>query len=177
MVTRPDDLRIGDAERDAATAALHDHFAAGRLDRAELDQRLGAALGAKTRGDLRGVLRDLPGPDVLAEPSPMSATPFGAAFGPAYGPAVRGPFGRPGRGPFGHPAHFHGHGHPARHHGHHARHHPFAAFPLLVGVFVFTTIAVGPGAAVLTVLQIAMLIWIVRAVILAVSVRRARRVR
>jgi hypothetical protein len=56
----PDQMRIGDAERDALTAALHEHFAQGRLDRDELDERLGAALAAKTVGDLRPILHDLP---------------------------------------------------------------------------------------------------------------------
>ncbi|REE95287.1 DUF1707 SHOCT-like domain-containing protein [Thermomonospora umbrina] len=56
------DLRIGDAERDAVTEALHEHFAKGRLTRDELDARLGAALAAKTEGDLRQIVRDLPGP-------------------------------------------------------------------------------------------------------------------
>jgi hypothetical protein len=166
-MTRPDDIRIGDTERDAATAALHDHFAAGRLDRDELDQRLDSALAAKTRGDLRAVQRDLPGPSALADPAP-TRSPSGPMFGPSYGPAVWGPHRRP--------AHFHegGHGHPAWRHG---RHRPFAVFPLLVGVFVVVAIAAGPGAAVLTVLQIAMMVWIVRAVMLAVAGRRARRVR
>src|SRR5690348_6779563 len=54
------ELRIGDAERDAVAAALHEHYAQGRLDREELDERLSAALSAKTVGDLRQVTRDLP---------------------------------------------------------------------------------------------------------------------
>ncbi|WP_242454033.1 DUF1707 SHOCT-like domain-containing protein [Bailinhaonella thermotolerans] len=56
-----DRLRIGDAERDRTTEALHEHFAAGRLTREELDERLDAALNAKTAGDLRAVTADLPG--------------------------------------------------------------------------------------------------------------------
>ncbi|MCO5993500.1 DUF1707 SHOCT-like domain-containing protein [Actinoallomurus rhizosphaericola] len=61
------ELRIGDAERDAVASALHEHFAQGRLDREELDERLSAALAAKTVGDLRQVTRDLPGsPDPVA---------------------------------------------------------------------------------------------------------------
>ncbi|MFL6053373.1 MAG: DUF1707 domain-containing protein [Actinoallomurus sp.] len=61
------DLRVGDAERDAVASALHEHFAQGRLDREELDERLATALSAKTVGDLREVTRDLPGgQDTLA---------------------------------------------------------------------------------------------------------------
>ncbi|MFI0484911.1 DUF1707 domain-containing protein [Actinomadura sp. 9N215] len=52
--------RIGDAERDVFVAALHTHYAAGRLDAAELDERLSAALAAKTIEDLTHVVRDLP---------------------------------------------------------------------------------------------------------------------
>jgi hypothetical protein len=53
-------LRIGDAERDQATAALHDHYAAGRLTRPELDDRLTAVLEAKTAAELAPLLADLP---------------------------------------------------------------------------------------------------------------------
>ncbi|TDC58593.1 DUF1707 domain-containing protein [Actinomadura sp. KC345] len=52
--------RIGDAERDVFTDALHAHFAAGRLDRAELDDRLGAVLSGKTLDDLILAVHDLP---------------------------------------------------------------------------------------------------------------------
>lgn len=62
------ELRVGDAERDAVASALHEHFAQGRLDREELDERLSAALAAKTVGDLREVIRDLP-----ATPHPVAA--------------------------------------------------------------------------------------------------------
>jgi hypothetical protein len=58
-----DDLfRVLDADRDRAAALLRDHFAAGRLTAGELDERLTAALRAKTFGDLRPVLADLPDP-------------------------------------------------------------------------------------------------------------------
>lgn len=57
-----DRLRVGDAERDEVASALHEHFARGRLTRAELDERVTAALSAKTVGDLRKVTDDLPAP-------------------------------------------------------------------------------------------------------------------
>jgi hypothetical protein len=41
-------LRVGDAERDEVTTALHEHFAQGRLTRDELDERLTATLSART---------------------------------------------------------------------------------------------------------------------------------
>jgi hypothetical protein len=55
-----DRFRVSDADRDRATVLLRDHFAAGRLSAEELDERLAAALDAKTAGDLRQVLADLP---------------------------------------------------------------------------------------------------------------------
>ncbi|GAA2415428.1 DUF1707 domain-containing protein [Actinomadura vinacea] len=147
-MTRPDEMRIGDVERDAVTAALHEHFAAGRLDREELDERLGVTLAAKTQGDLKTIVHDLPGPNGLPEP-------------------VRARGHRHPRSPWerhGHPAHFHGHRH---------RHGPFPALPLMLGVFLIVAFTIGPGAAVLTVLQIALLVWTVRAV-LAIASHRTR---
>jgi DUF1707 SHOCT-like domain len=72
-----DSIRVSDADRDRVTAQLRDHFAAGRITPAELDQRLSAALNAKTFGDLRRIMADLPGP-VPALPGaapPLRATP------------------------------------------------------------------------------------------------------
>jgi hypothetical protein len=53
-------VRIGDIERDGAIAALGDHFAAGRLTRDELDERVDQAMGAKFDADLMALLADLP---------------------------------------------------------------------------------------------------------------------
>ncbi len=52
-------LRVSDAEREAAASRLAQHFAVGRLDQAELDDRVGRAMSAKTRADLRDLLADL----------------------------------------------------------------------------------------------------------------------
>ena len=57
-----DSSRVSDADRDRAAALLRDHFAAGRLTRAELDDRLTVALRAATSGDLRRALTSLPEP-------------------------------------------------------------------------------------------------------------------
>jgi hypothetical protein len=57
-----DTIRVSDADRDLVTGQLRDHFAAGRLTPGELDDRLSAALHAKTFGDLRQIMADLPGP-------------------------------------------------------------------------------------------------------------------
>jgi hypothetical protein len=55
-------MRVSDADRDAVTARLRDHFAEGRLTEGELDERVTAALSAKTFGELRPLTADLPGP-------------------------------------------------------------------------------------------------------------------
>ena len=53
-------LRVSDAERDAVAGELGQHFQDGRLDQAEFDERLTAAMAAKTRRDLDELLTDLP---------------------------------------------------------------------------------------------------------------------
>jgi hypothetical protein len=53
-------VRAGDADRDAAAAALGEHFAQGRLTLEELSARLDAALTATTHGELSQAARDLP---------------------------------------------------------------------------------------------------------------------
>lgn len=65
------ELRIGDAEREQVTNALHEHFAQGRLSQDELDERLDATLAAKTAGDLQPITADLPD---LARPNAASDT-------------------------------------------------------------------------------------------------------
>ena len=47
-------MRVSDAEREAAAAELREHFASGRLDQEELNERLDRVFAAKTRGDLNG---------------------------------------------------------------------------------------------------------------------------
>ena len=53
-------MRVSDAERQAVTDRLAEHFSAGRLDQAEFDERVGRAMNAKTRADLSGLFDDLP---------------------------------------------------------------------------------------------------------------------
>ena len=62
-------LRVSDAERQAVSGQLAEHFAAGRLDQAEFDDRVGRAMGAKTRGDLSGLFSDLPEAGAPAVPA------------------------------------------------------------------------------------------------------------
>ena len=53
-------MRIGDAERNQIAEQLSKHYGDGRLDAAEFQERLDKAMSAKTRGDLSGLLSDLP---------------------------------------------------------------------------------------------------------------------
>ncbi len=55
-------LRVSDAERQAVADRLGEHFAEGRLDQDEFDERAGRAMNAKTRADLSGLFDDLPDP-------------------------------------------------------------------------------------------------------------------
>ena len=73
-------LRVGDAERDAAAADLSDHYAAGRLTLDELNERLDAVFSAKTFGQLAKVTADLPGTGRL---------PWHAGSGRPGGPRAR----------------------------------------------------------------------------------------
>jgi hypothetical protein len=54
------DMRVGDAEREATVNELREHFASGRLTQEEFNERMDEAFTAKTRGDLKAVMRDLP---------------------------------------------------------------------------------------------------------------------
>ena len=60
MNAADDRIRVSDQDREQATVRLRDSFAQGRLTREELDERITAALNARTVGDLRRVTADLP---------------------------------------------------------------------------------------------------------------------
>jgi hypothetical protein len=53
-------IRASDRERDAATQQLQAAFAEGRINDSEFDERMRAALTARTRGQLDHLLTDLP---------------------------------------------------------------------------------------------------------------------
>jgi hypothetical protein len=53
-------MRASGADRDAVVSDLGEHFQAGRLTAAELDERTGLALTARTCGELTEILADLP---------------------------------------------------------------------------------------------------------------------
>jgi hypothetical protein len=62
-------MRVSDADRAEVADRLAHHYGDGRLDQAELDDRLGQAMSAKTRADLDGLLHDLPDTGVTRMPS------------------------------------------------------------------------------------------------------------
>jgi hypothetical protein len=71
-VTQPSQtgpVRIGDAERDRAIAALGDHFAAGRLSREEFDERAETAMQARFDNELAPLFADLPVPEPVPDQS------------------------------------------------------------------------------------------------------------
>lgn len=67
-MSQPVPPRIGDAERDAAVKRLREHHAVGRLAPYEFNERMEAALQARTQADLEPLFADLP---------EVSETPFG----------------------------------------------------------------------------------------------------
>ena len=69
------DLRIGDAERDAAMAQLREHFVAGRLTFDELTERIDGALTAKTQRQIDRLMADLPQPLRAAGAEPEVPVP------------------------------------------------------------------------------------------------------
>src|SRR6185437_11448566 len=83
----PAAMRASDADRDAVVSDLGEHFQAGRLTAAELDERTGRALTARTYGELTELLADLPAvqsapripaagsPSARSLPSPGRPTP------------------------------------------------------------------------------------------------------
>lgn len=66
----PPSVRVGTTEREKAAAALGDHFAAGRLDLDEYEERVGSAYSAKTVGELATLFIDLPRPQPAPAPPP-----------------------------------------------------------------------------------------------------------
>jgi hypothetical protein len=81
-------IRVSDVERNAVAERLSAHYADGRLDQAEFDDRVGKTMSAKTRGDLAGLFDDLPDPEEPAGASSRSRSPGGPAI--PYRPRRRG---------------------------------------------------------------------------------------
>src|SRR3984957_11446764 len=64
----PAQMKASDSDRDAVVSNLSEHFQAGRLTAGEFDERTGSALAARTWGELRDLLADLP----AAQPGPVA---------------------------------------------------------------------------------------------------------
>lgn len=74
------DTRVSDTERSEIADLLAKHYADGRLDQVEFNERVDQAMKAKTRADFRGLLDDLPDladhrvrPDLPGTGAPMAA--------------------------------------------------------------------------------------------------------
>jgi hypothetical protein len=81
-MTQPADgdaIRVGDREREQAVAVLHDAVGGGYLDLAEFEGRAQTVYAARTRGDLRAALADLPAAAALFPP--VGSAPIGRVAG------------------------------------------------------------------------------------------------
>jgi hypothetical protein len=91
-VSTPEPVRIGNSEREAAVRSLGEHFAEGRLDPDEYEQRASAAYAARTADDLVPLFKDLPrgheqGTVVAPHPAPFPAP----GYPPTQHPGTRYP--------------------------------------------------------------------------------------
>ncbi len=73
LPTGPDRVRASDSDRDRITSFIRSNYEAGRLSDDELEQRLGKATKARTLGDLRQLIGDLPQPST--SPTQRAAKP------------------------------------------------------------------------------------------------------
>jgi hypothetical protein len=87
---RRDEMRAGDADRQAVADKLRSALDEGRLDLGEYDERLQKTYAAKTYGDLDGLLDDLPG---TVPPSRAQLAPLA---GGAVAPTAEGPLSEQG---------------------------------------------------------------------------------
>lgn len=146
-----EDIRVSDADRERVAERLREHYAAGRLTSDELDERLSAALSAKTAGDLRAVMTDLPEPDPAGVAGGAGAP---GAIGPQgwQTPPWRG-YSRPivafRRGP--------------------------RILPLVLIALVVAIAMPGAGWMFFGFLRVALLVWLVMTVLGMIAARRFRR--
>lgn len=80
MTSERPETRASDAERERVAERLREAVAEGRLDMEEFDERLEAALKARTHGELTPLVRDLPAPGTTADL--LSASGPDAVSGP-----------------------------------------------------------------------------------------------
>ena len=77
------ELRASDADRERVAELLRDAYAEGRLDAEEHAERIGAAYGAKTLGELAPLTRDLPAHRSVSFEKPPLDAPRPAPLPPA----------------------------------------------------------------------------------------------
>ena len=85
-------IRVSDADRNAVAEQLGAHYADGRLDQAEFDERISRTMAAKTRGDLTGLFDDLPDPGPAGAPGaagPGGPRPRTSGLDAAAAPSAR----------------------------------------------------------------------------------------
>jgi hypothetical protein len=70
-MAEPSKLRVSDEERERVAEEMREHFALGRLDQEELDERVQAAYSARTGAELQAVRADLP--QLPATPAQLKA--------------------------------------------------------------------------------------------------------
>jgi hypothetical protein len=83
------EVRASDQERDAVLQRVQQAFAEGRLDDTEFDERMRAALSARTHADLDVLLKDLPSDLPAAPAAPGNAGPAPGKLAVAYKGSVR----------------------------------------------------------------------------------------
>jgi uncharacterized protein DUF1707 len=90
-----DEMRAADSDRQAVADKLKKALDEGRLDLVEYDERLQKTYAAKTYGDLKGMLDDLPDATLpvhaptAARPAPAAAAPVPEAIRDRSGQLVR----------------------------------------------------------------------------------------
>jgi hypothetical protein len=85
-------IRISDADREKVAQILHTAMSEGRLDLAELEERLDQVYAAKTFGDLEPITRDLPvqmsHAVALPQSAPVATNRIGGTPGPGNSIAI-----------------------------------------------------------------------------------------
>lgn len=99
-MTDPQNIRIGNTDRDAALTSLGNHMRAGRLSPDEYSTRAGLVTNAVNTTDLNAVFSDLPGgsptgavaqaPSAYPAAAPTYPTAGDVTSQPATAPVVRG---------------------------------------------------------------------------------------
>lgn len=85
-----DQIRIGDAEREAAATELGEHYAQGRLSQTEHGERLDRVWAARTHAELTPVFGDLPSSLGRRTPPTAPWSTRGRAASPARGMRMSG---------------------------------------------------------------------------------------